>query len=128
MGKQAEISLGNRRATIEFLEAKAPQSVEKIWNLLPLEIPLHHAKFAGDELMFMIPLVMEAEQSKDRLESEDIVYYPIQQTLCLFFSERIQPFGSGSINAVARIAQGFKDSKEHCAGYPSQWISVGTFL
>ncbi len=112
MSKYAEIKLGNRRATIEFLEDQAPKSVEKIWELLPLEIPLCHAKFAGDELMFMIPLVMDAEAAKDKLESGDIVYYPIQQTLCLFFSDSIRQFGSGPINIVARITDGFEDLKE----------------
>ena len=112
MSKYAEIKLGNRRATIEFLEDQAPKSVEKIWELLPLEIPLCHAKFAGDELMFMIPLVMDAEAAKDKLECGDIVYYPIQQTLCLFFSDSIRQFGSGPINIVARITDGFEDLKE----------------
>jgi hypothetical protein len=112
MGRETEISVGDRRATIELFDDLAPQTVEQIMKLLPIHVPLCHAKFAGDELMFMIPLVTEAECSKENLEEGDVLYYPIQQTLCLFFSENIQPFGSGPFNTIGRITDGLENLKD----------------
>jgi hypothetical protein len=109
MTKRAELKIGNRSAVIELFEDQAPQAVVKIWNLLPIDVPLFHAKFAGDELIFMVPLVLESEFFKEKIESGDVLYYPIQQTICLFFGDHIVPFGPGPFNAIGRIIDGFMD-------------------
>ncbi|UCD82693.1 MAG: DUF3830 family protein [Desulfobacterales bacterium] len=109
MSKSAALQVGPYQATIELFEDRAPRTVAKIWQLLPLDVPLSHAKFAGDELMFMIPLVLEPEWFKQTIETADVLYYPIQQTVCLFFGSKIVPFGAGPFNAIGRISAGLAD-------------------
>lgn len=109
MNKKAELKVGNLKGVIEFFEDRAPVTTEKIWRLLPLEVPLCHAKFAGDELMFMVPGVIDAEYAKESIEVGDILYYPVQQTICMFYGEHIVPFGSGPYNAIGKIIDGYKD-------------------
>jgi hypothetical protein len=41
-----------------------------------------------------------------------VLYYPIQQTICLFFGDHIVPFGQGPFNAVGRIVDGSADLRQ----------------
>ena len=121
---KAQIRSGKQKAVIELLKDRAPRTAQKIWRLLPIRVPLYHAKFAGDELMFMIPAVIEPEFSKPSIEPGDVLYYPIQQTICLFFGEHIVPFGRGPFNAIGKIADGIADLAQlaeiiTCEGF--QW-------
>jgi hypothetical protein len=109
MSKRAALQIGPYQAIIELFEDRAPKTVANIWQLLPMEVPLSHAKFAGDELMFVIPRVLEPEWFKQTIEPADVFYYPIQQTVCLFFGQTILPFGTGPFNAIGRISDGLAD-------------------
>lgn len=109
MTMKAQLRIGKQKATIELFENRAPRTAQKIRHLLPIAVPLCHAKFAGDELMFMIPAVMEPEFLKASIEPRDVLYYPIQQTICLFFGEHIVPFGEGPFNVIGKIVDGVAD-------------------
>lgn len=112
MAKNAHLKIGDRKATLELFDDLALQTTDGILRLLPLDVPMCHAKFAGDEVMFMIPAVFEAEYLKDSLEMGDVLYYPIQQTICLFFGDDIVPFSSGPFPFIGKIAQGFNELHE----------------
>jgi hypothetical protein len=109
---KTQIRSGKQKAVIELFEDRAPQTTQKISRLLPITVPLCHAKFAGDELMFMIPAVIEPEFFKSSIEPGDVLYYPIQQTICLFFGDHIVPFGQGPFNTIGRIAAGNNDLEQ----------------
>jgi hypothetical protein len=109
---KTQIRSGKLKASIEFFADRVPQTVQKIRPLLPTTVPLCHAKFAGDELMFMIPAVIEPENFKSSIETGDVLYYPIQQTICLFFGDHIVPFGQGPFNAIGRIVDGSADLEQ----------------
>ena len=109
---KTQIHIGKHRASIEFFADRVPKTVQKIRPLLPTTVPLCHAKFAGDELMFMIPAVIDPEYLKSSIETGDVLYYPIQQTICLFFGDTIVPFGRGPFNAVGRIVDGSADLRQ----------------
>lgn len=111
-GKCAVLSMGAHRAVIVFSEDRAPETCNRIWRSLPLQGPLSHAKFAGEELVFMIPLVMDAECLKATIEPGDVLYYPVQQTVCLFYGEAIEPFGPGPFPFIGRILEGWSALKE----------------
>ena len=106
---KTQIRSGKLKAAIELFEDHAPRTAQKIWRLLPITVPLCHAKFAGDELMFMIPAVIEPECFKPSIEPGDVLYYPIQQTICLFFGDHIVPFGQGPFNSIGKIVEGMAD-------------------
>jgi hypothetical protein len=106
---KTQLRCGKQKAVIELFEDSAPRTVQKVSRLLPITVPLCHAKFAGDELMFMIPAVIEPEFFKPSIERGDVLYYPIQQTICLFFGDHIVPFGQGPFNAIGKIAEGTAD-------------------
>jgi hypothetical protein len=109
---KTQLRCGKQKAVIELCEDSAPRTVQKVSRLLPITVPLCHAKFAGDELMFMIPAVIEPEFFKPSIETGDVLYYPIQQTICLFFGDHIVPFGQGPFNAIGKIAEGSTDLEQ----------------
>ncbi|MDX1708031.1 MAG: cyclophilin-like fold protein [Desulfobacterales bacterium] len=106
---KTRIRSGKQKAVIELFEDRAPRAAKKIGRLLPIEVPLCHAKFAGDEIMFMIPAVIDPEFYKSTIEPGDVLYYPIQQTICLFFSDHIVEFAQGPFNVIGHIIEGKAD-------------------
>ena len=62
--------------------------------------------------MFMIPAVVEPENFKSSIATGDVLYYPIQQTICLFFGDHIVRFGQGPFNTIGRIVDGKADLKQ----------------
>ena len=124
---KTQIRSGKLKASIEFFADRVPQTVQKMRPLLPTTVPLCHAKFAGDELMFMIPAVIEPENFKSSIETGDVLYYPIQQTICLFFGDHIVPFGQGPFNAVGRIVDGSADLKQLAATIVRQGFQWARF-
>ena len=74
--------------------------------------------------MFMIPAVIDPEFYKSSIEPGDVLYYPIQQTICLFFSDHIVPFGLGPFNVIGKITEGTADLKQladRITAEGSQW-------
>ena len=127
---KTRIRSGKQKAVIELFEDRAPRTAKKIGRLLPIEVPLCHAKFAGDEIMFMIPAVIDPEFYKSSIEPGDVLYYPIQQTICLFFSDHIVPFAQGPFNVIGHIIEGTADLKqlaERIIGEGFQWGQFSKF-
>ena len=112
MTMKTQIRSGTLKAVIELFDDRAPRTTQRLLGLLPITVPLCHAQFAGHELMFMIPAVIEPEFFKPSIEPGDVLYYPIQQTICLFFGEHIVPFGQGPFNTIGKIAAGRADLEQ----------------
>jgi hypothetical protein len=47
-----EFTVGDTSFIVELMDEKAPKTCDGIWNALPLESDMHHAKFAGEEVFF----------------------------------------------------------------------------
>lgn len=100
MGGQFELRVGSRAIRCELLEEQAPRICRAFKRSLPLDSFAVHAKFAGDELIVMVPFVAEAENEVGSVAPGDIGYYPSRQTLCLFYGD-ITPFAS--VTLFARV-------------------------
>lgn len=94
--RQIEIQLGERIFTADLVEKEAPKLCDIVWKYLekPLETTVVHAKFAGAELLFMLPLMLTGirENSRKVFETKagDICNYPDRQLMLLFYGECIQ--------------------------------------
>ncbi len=57
MTKYVSITLAKRGVSCvaELLEKDAPRTCEAVWNALPLEGPVQHAKYARNEVYAMVP-------------------------------------------------------------------------
>lgn len=106
MPKRFMINVGGTRAIAELLEREAPVLSTCIWKNLPVESFSVHAKFAGHEMIVMVPFYAEAENEILNVQPGDIGYYPGRQTICIFYGDT-QPFGYVSV--FARIVERLDD-------------------
>jgi hypothetical protein len=93
-----DLTIGAHRIRAELLEDRAPRICQAFRACLPLDSFAVHAKFAGQELIAMVPFVAADENPATSVAPGDIAYYPSRQTLCLFYGE-IMPFASVTIFA-----------------------------
>jgi len=98
-----KLAIGPHTCTIDLLDDAAPQTVRGITRLLPLETVLGHAKFAGEELIFMIPEMFERENIVGSVAPGDVAYYPDRQTICIFYGD-IVPFAK--VGLVGKVSSG----------------------
>ena len=96
-----EIVVGNQRARCELLDTEAPRVAERFALSLPVDSFAVHAKFAGDELIVMVPFFEDPENEIFWVKPGDVGYYPGRQTICLFYGPT-EPFGQVSVFARTR--------------------------
>jgi hypothetical protein len=98
------ITVGGRTAVAELLD-DAPAIARTFWEHLDLDSFAIHAKFAGGELIVMVPFMAESENEVLDVQPGDIGYFPDMQTICLFYGE-VTPFGEVSV--FARVVDGLE--------------------
>lgn len=106
MPRRFVINVGGTQAVAELLEQDAPLLSQRMWENLPLDSFSVHAKFAGHELIVMVPFYAEPENEILNVQPGDIGYYPGRQTICIFYGDTT-PFGHVSV--FARIVERLDD-------------------
>lgn len=106
MPRRFVINVGGTQAVAELLEQDAPLLSQRMWENLPLDSFSVHAKFAGHELIVMVPFYAEPENEILNVQPGDIGYYPGRQTICIFYGDTT-PFGHVSV--FARIIERLDD-------------------
>lgn len=101
--------IGDRSCAIDLLEAWAPQSCAGLKQVLPLKTILGHAKFAGEEVIFMVPRLFERENIVNSVSPGDVGYYPDRQTICIFYGA-IVPFAH--VGLIGRVSEGLELLRE----------------
>lgn len=97
------LEVGGEVCRLKLLHDQAPNTCRALEALLPVRSHLVHAKFAGDEMFFMVPGAWPIENPVTQVSPGDIGYYPDRQTVCIFYGG-IVPFGS--VGLFARLASG----------------------
>ena len=95
---EVTLTIGGRPVRIVLLDDAAPTICSAFRACLPLDSFAVHAKFAGEELIAMLPFYEGPENEVPSVAPGDIGYYSARQTLCLFYGE-IMPFASVSLFA-----------------------------
>jgi hypothetical protein len=103
MSKRFVLQVGNQTAIGELLEDTAPGVAQTFWDSLPLDSFSIHAKFAGGEMIVMLPFYRDAENEVLDVQAGDVAYFPDMQTMCVFYDD-VTPFGYVSV--FARIVDG----------------------
>ena len=105
MARSIEIVSGNQRVVARLLDREAPNVAGKFVDAMPCESFSVHAKFAGEELIVMVPFFCEPENEIFAVEPGDIGYYPGRQTICIFYGDT-EPFG-----ARERVREGHRGAR-----------------
>lgn len=103
------MTIGGQKITAELLENEAPNVSAAFAASLPCESFSTHAKFAGEELIIMVPFYCNAENEILNVKAGDIGYYPGRQTICIFYGG-VTPFGRVSL--FARVTKGLPGLKK----------------
>jgi len=99
------LRIGEYTCRLQLLRDRAPRLCEALSAVLPVASHLVHAKFAGDEVYFMVPGTWPAENLVSSVSPGDVGYYPDRQTICIFYGT-IVPFGS--VGVFARVNEGLE--------------------
>ena len=103
MARRFKLKIGGRTVTAELLDDKAPNVCAAFADSLPCDSFSTHAKFAGEELIIMVPFYADAENEILNVKPGDIGFYPGRQTICIFYGD-ITPFGRVSL--FAKVVDG----------------------
>ena len=95
-----------KKIKAEYLSDKAPDICAAMDKSIPVDCQAIHAKFAGREIIIMVPFYAEPANEILDVKPGDIGYYPGRQTICVFYGDTM-PFGKVSV--FARVTQGLED-------------------
>lgn len=109
MHKEIAIVAGKERAVAVMLENEAPKTCDAIWNLLPVGGTATHAKISGEEIMLMVPLLIDSENPTSCPDPGDICYWPGGQDICMYYG-KVTSF-LGTANKFAKIVEGLENLK-----------------
>lgn len=108
MGRRFTMDFQGQKVVAELLDKKAPNVVGAFETSLPCKTFSTHAKFAGEELIVMVPFYCNPENEILNVKPGDIGYYPGRQTICIFYG-KTAPFGKVSV--FAKIVEGLDKLK-----------------
>jgi len=112
------VRVGDEEFEGELTEDTAPQTVQKILDVLPLEATTNTW---GEEIYFEIPVEMGEENSKETVSKGDLGYWPSGSAFCIFYgitpmSQNEQDIVPASpVNPIGRI-ENAEALKKHGAG------------
>jgi hypothetical protein len=109
MARRVKLKIGGHTITAELLDTKAPKVARAFADCLPCESFSTHAKFAGEELIIMVPVYCNAENEILNVKAGDIGFYPGRQTICIFYGD-VTPFGKVSV--FAKVVDGLPALKQ----------------
>lgn len=83
------LEVNGKKAQVELFKDEAPETITKLQSILPQKIELHYAKFAGEEVFGIVPLLMPLEKKTNvnNLTKGAVVYYPERQLFCVYYGE-----------------------------------------
>ncbi len=108
MARQITMHLNGKKVVADLLDRKAPNVAGAFADSLPCQSFSTHAKFAGEELIVMMPFFCNPENEILNVKPGDIGFYPGRQTICIFYGDT-QPFGKVSV--FAKITKGLEHLK-----------------
>ncbi len=73
MARRIELEADGVRVTARLLEEKAPKTVERFWEALPIEQTLRHVRWGGNAAYVLVP---ELKDPSFGLESQVSFYHP----------------------------------------------------
>lgn len=121
MGREIEFQIGDEIAVAALMDDKAPKTCDAIWEALPCRGTAVHAKIAGAEFFFKVPIFLDYLENPTKEQQEgNIAYWETGQSICVFYDN--VP-GVGYANTFARI-------KKNLAGIKKEgmkcWKKQGT--
>jgi hypothetical protein len=83
------LSLNGIKASIELFSDHAPITCDRFLAVLPQKIDMHYAKFAGQEVLGLIPMIAPVESGKSLKEINKgcVAYWPDRAFFCIYYGD-----------------------------------------
>jgi hypothetical protein len=94
----------------ELIRHLAPRTVDSITKTLPIE---GRAALWKEEVYFEIPIKMGDEKAKPKVEKGTIAYWPMGNSLCIFYGGT-QPYSP--VNIIGRVTKNLEIFAETKSG------------
>ena len=87
--KKINLRLNGKTAYFELFEKEAPITCANLLEILPQKIDIHYAKFAGQEILGVIPMMapIEGGKSLDEIDEGCVAFYPDRAFFCIYYGE-----------------------------------------
>ena len=121
--RKIAINLGNERAIAVLLDNEAPKTCNAIWNCLTWEADVHHARICKNELIFMMPAIVDMENPAFPVPG-DIGYWCSRQCVNIWYDE-MQPLAKTNLFAkIVENLEGLKKEAKRVFQRPGSKIKV----
>ena len=114
--KKIHLKLNGKVAYFELFEKEAPITCQRLLDILPQKIDIHYAKFAGQEIFGVLPMMAPIEgcKSLDEIEQGCVAFYPDRAFFCIYYGELQDEEVSITVIGQLRADQDFIDEMEKC--------------
>lgn len=87
--KIINLKLNDKTAYFELFEEEAPITSKRLLDILPVKMDIHYAKFAGQEVFGVIPMMAPIEGGKSLKEIDRgcVAFYPDRAFFCIYYGD-----------------------------------------
>jgi hypothetical protein len=122
--RKISLTLGKERAIAALLEKEAPKMCDAIWSFLPWEADTYHARICPNELIFMMPAIIESMENPVLPGKGDVGYWLARQCVNIWYDDT-QPLGKTELFAkIVENLEGFQKEARKVFKNPGVKIKV----
>ena len=87
--KIINLKLNDKTAYFELFEEEAPITSKRLLEILPVKMDIHYAKFAGQEVFGVVPMMAPIEGGKSLKEIDRgcVAFYPDRAFFCIYYGD-----------------------------------------
>jgi hypothetical protein len=87
--KIINLKLNGKTAYFELFEEEAPITSQRLLEILPVKMDIHYAKFAGQEVFGVVPMMAPIEGGKSLKEIDRgcVAFYPDRAFFCIYYGD-----------------------------------------
>ena len=114
--KKIALKLNGKTAYFDLFEEEAPITCARLLEILPQKIDIHYAKFAGQEILGVIPMMapIEGGKSLDEIEQGCVAFYPDRAFFCIYYGELQDEDVSITVIGQLHADEAFVSEMEKC--------------
>lgn len=114
--KKINLRLNGKTAYFELFEKEAPITCARLLEILPQKIDIHYAKFAGQEILGVVPMMAPIEGGKNLTEIEQgcVAFFPDRAFFCIYYGELQDEEVSITVIGQLRADEAFIAEMEKC--------------
>ena len=114
--KRINLRLNGKTAYFELFEKEAPVTCARLLEILPQKVDIHYAKFAGQEIFGVLPMMAPVESGRSLAEIDQgcVAFYPDRAFFCIYYGKLQDEEVSITVIGQLRADADFLAEMERC--------------